>query len=107
MLAKIALDKNNIDEAEKRANTANENNKNYPTWIAKSILLLSDIYVTKGDLLNARAAVEAIIENFSSDEILLKEAQDKLKIIEQKEIDGNRIKTENADGTLELDTSGN
>ena len=107
MLAKIALDNNDLVSAENQANAANEKNKNYPTWIAKSILLLSDIYVTKGDLLNARAAVEAIIENFSSDESLLKEAEEKLKIIEQKEVESNRIKTENADGTLELDTSGN
>jgi tetratricopeptide (TPR) repeat protein len=107
MLAKIALDKNDFIDAENKANDANEKNKNYPTWIAKSILLLSDIYVNKGDLLNARAAVEAIIENFSSDESLLKEAKEKLAIIEQKEVDSNRIKTENADGTLELDTIGN
>ncbi|MFT6334090.1 MAG: tetratricopeptide (TPR) repeat protein [Saprospiraceae bacterium] len=107
MLAKIALDKNDLDGAENKANAANEKNKNYPTWIAKSILLLSDVYVIKGDLLNARAAVEAIIENFSSDELLLKEAKEKLAIIEQKEVESNRIKIENVDGILELDTSGN
>ncbi len=107
MLAKIALDKNDLVGAENKANAANEKNKNYPSWIAKSILLLSDVYVAKGDLLNARAAVEAIIENFSSNEALLKEAKTKLNIIEQKESASNRIKTENADGTLELDTSGN
>ena len=107
MLARIAFEKNDLTEAENKANTANESNKNYPTWIAKSILLLSDIYVLKGDLLNARAAVEAIIENFSSDESLLKEAKTKLEIIELKESESNRIKTKNVDGTLELDTSGN
>jgi tetratricopeptide (TPR) repeat protein len=107
MMAKIAFDKNDTREAERLANEANEKNKNYPTWIAKSILLLSDVYASNGNLLNARAAVEAIIENFSTNELLLQEAQEKLKIIEQKEIDGNRIKTENTDGTLELDTSGN
>lgn len=107
MLAKIALDENDLVSAENRANAANEKNKNYPTWIAKSILLLSDIYVAKGDLLNARAAVEAIIENFSSDESLFNEAKEKLAIIEQKEVENNRIKIKNVDGILELDTSGN
>lgn len=107
MLAQIAFENGDMVLTEQKANEANEKNKNYPNWIAKSILLLSDVYVQKGDLLNARAAVEAIIENFKSNEELLNEAKAKLAIIEQKEIETNRIKTQNIDGTLEMDTSGN
>jgi len=107
MLAKINYEKGNTAEAEKLANTANEKNKNYPNWIAKSILLLSNIYLDKGDLLNARAAAEAVVENFKSDETLLNEARAQLASIRQKEQENNRIKIDNPDGTLELDTTGN
>jgi len=107
MLARILLDQSKPEEAETAANKANEKNANYPFWIAKSILLLSDIYMQRGDLLNARAAAEAVVENFKSDEKLVKEANAKLAEISQKEIESNRIKLENPDGTLELDTTGN
>ncbi len=107
MLARILLDQNKPAEAEEAANRANEKNSNYSFWIAKSILLLSDIYLQRGDLLNARAAAEAVVENFKSDEKLVIEANAKLAEITQKEIESNRIKLDNPDGTLELDTTGN
>lgn len=107
MLAKILLDQGKLNEAENAANLSNEKNSNYPFWIAKSILLLSDIYIQRDDLLNARAAAEAVVENFKDDENLVIEANAKLAEISQKEIEGNRIKIENPDGTLELDTTGN
>jgi len=107
MIAKINYEKGNKVEAEQLANTANEINKNYPNWIAKSILLLSKIYLDNGDLLNARAAAEAVIENFKSDESLLNEANAQLASIRQQEQENNRIKVDNPDGTLELDTTGN
>jgi len=107
MLAKILFDNGKPDDAEVAANSANENNTNYPFWIAKSILLLSDIYLGRNDLLNARAAAEAVVENFKTDEKLVTEANAKLAEITKKEIENNRIKTEIQDGTLELDTTGN
>lgn len=107
MLAKILFDQGKMVEAEQAANKANEKNSNYSFWIAKSILLLSDIYIGNGDLLNARAAAEAVIENFKEDLELVNEANQKLKVIAEKEIENNRIKIENPDGTLELDTTGN
>jgi tetratricopeptide (TPR) repeat protein len=107
MMAKILFEQAKYIEAEKAANQANEKNSNYPFWIAKSILLLADIYINRGDLLKARAAAEAVLENFKTDENLVIEAKAKLAEISQKEIDSNRIKIENLDGTLELDTTGN
>ena len=107
MMAKIHFELKRPEEAEKAANQANENNANYPFWIAKSILLLADIYIEKNDLLNARAAAEAVAENFKSDENLVAEANAKLAEITKKDIENNRIKLDNPDGTLELDTTGN
>ncbi|MDF1696430.1 MAG: tetratricopeptide repeat protein [Saprospiraceae bacterium] len=107
MIAKILFEQSAFQEAEQAANDANEKNANYPTWIAKSILLLADIYIENGDLLNARAAAEAVAENFKDDEELLKIANATLVRITQKEQESNRIKIEIPDGTLELDTTGN
>ena len=107
MLAKISYEQGDATTAAQQVETANSKNAAYPYWIAKSLLLMSDIYVQQGDLLNARAAVEAVMENFKDDETLVQESNTKLLTIQQKEAAANRIKTENSDGTLELDTTKN
>ncbi|MEE9438821.1 MAG: tetratricopeptide repeat protein [Saprospiraceae bacterium] len=107
LLAHIDYEKGNYTSAKTTIEKANRNNNNYPYWIAKGILLLSDIHVKNNDLLNARAAVEAVLENFKSDDDIVKQANTKMNYISELESGNNRIKNQNADGSLELDTSGN
>ena len=57
----------------------------YGLWVAKSLILLSDIYVATDDLISARAALEVVIENFDEDQEILKEAKDKLKEVEKRQ----------------------
>ena len=57
-------------------------------------------------MLNARAAVEAVLENFKDDQKLVIEANEKMTNIQIKESEANRIRIENKDGTLQLDTTG-
>ena len=87
--------------AEKLAEESARANVGYPFWVAKSLLLLSDIQFKKNDLLNAKAILEAILENFQGDEEIVKEATQKLEIIREAETDQNRIKKIDPD-TLEL-----
>lgn len=107
LIGKSYFDQGDLATAEKQIEKANNKNKAYPFWIAKNLLLMSDIFIKKNDLLNARAAVEAVIENFKDDATLTQEANTKLAEIKALEEASNRIKTENADGTLQLDTTGN
>ena len=107
LIAQAYYDKGEAAKAEAQVSKANEQNTAYPYWIAKSLLLMSDIFLDRDDLLNARAAAEAVQENFKEDESLLAEANAQLQAISGKESDSNRIKTETTDGTLELDTTGN
>ena len=101
LLAEIAFKQGDSNKAETLANKANDSNVLYPYWIAKSLMLMSDIYVQKKDLFNARAALEAVLENFKDDTALIDEAKNKLKVIETLEKDASRIK--NVSGsTLEL-----
>jgi tetratricopeptide (TPR) repeat protein len=87
--------------AAKLAEEAARANVGYPFWVAKSLMLLSDIQFDMGDLLNARAIMEAIIENFQGDETIMKEATEKLQRIKEEENRKNRIKPPGGD-TLEL-----
>lgn len=107
MLAMIAYKNGNLSEAETLVNSANEKNTNYPNWIAKSLLLLSDIYLDRDEVLNARASVEAVLENFQSDDDINAIATKQLQKVEAKEAELNRIKSNDPNGNLELDTNGN
>lgn len=100
-IAFIYNQKGESELAAKLAEEAARTNVGYPFWVAKSLLLLSDIQFAAGDLLNARAIVEAIIENFNGDDVIMKEATEKLEKIKQEEENVSRIKPQGGD-TLEL-----
>lgn len=87
--------------AEKLAEETTRANVGFPFWVAKSLLLLSDIQFNRGDLLNARAILEAILENFQGDEAIVHEANDKLDKVKMEEENQSRIKSTVSD-TLEL-----
>lgn len=54
---------------------------------------MSDIFIAKNDLLNARAAIEAVVENYKDDPGISKLANEKLEQLKIKEANANRIKT--------------
>lgn len=105
-IAKIYYEQGKLNEAEQQAQVTNAESGAYPFWIAKSLLLMTDIYLARDDVFNARAAVEAVLENFKSDNEIILEAEQKLALVKAKESEVNRIKTAPEDGTLELDTTG-
>jgi tetratricopeptide (TPR) repeat protein len=100
-IASIYERKKEPELAAKLAEESARANVGYPFWVAKSLLLLSDIQFASGDLLNARAIVEAITENFKGDEVIMSEAITKLEKIKAEEERQNRIKPQSGD-TLEL-----
>ena len=47
-------------------------------WVAQCIVLLSDVFLAEGDLLNARAVLEGLLEFYQDDESTRKAATDRL-----------------------------
>ena len=92
------------DIAAKLAEEAARANVGYPVWVAKSLMLLSDIQFGRGDLLNARAILEAILENFEGNEEIMTAANEKLLLVRQEEERVSRIKPVGGD-TLEMQPS--
>ena len=103
-IALIYYDRGEYNLAEELCKNANMVNSAYPYWIAKSLILLSDILVKKGDLFNARAALEATIENYREDKELLNEAERKKEIIISLQNDRSRLEKEAKDGTIKMDS---
>lgn len=102
-MAQIYERKGNDERAAELAEEAARANAGYPYWVAKSLILLSDVYSRQGDLLNARAILEAIAENFQDDANILNEVTDRLHKVKTAEDEQSRIKAPNAnDRELEL-----
>jgi len=79
LVAYIYYLQRDLDKAEEITINANRESSSYPYWVAKSVILLSDIFAEKGDLLNAQAVLEALLENYDGDSDLVQTARDKLQ----------------------------
>jgi tetratricopeptide (TPR) repeat protein len=96
-----------LGKAQEICINANRESSGYPYWVAKSVILLSDILQEKGDLFNARAALEALLENYQGEPELINEAQQKLNTINRLINRSSRLDTSTDDsGTLEMDEGG-
>lgn len=62
----------------------NKNYGSYPFWIGKSFLLIADNYLEMGELLQAKATTQSIIDN-ATDESIVAEANAKMQRILQEE----------------------
>lgn len=105
MIARIQYERKNLSDALRLLQEANSKSTRYPKWIARNLLLMSDVYIEQKDLLNARAAVEAVIENFKNDLTITEEANQKLKMISSKEQAESRIKSDGNSDNLEMDNN--
>jgi len=95
-----------LEKAKEITINANKESSSYPFWVAKSILLLSDILKEQGDLFNARAALEALLENYEGDPELINEAQTKLAELNRR-IEANSRIDNSSEGILDFQDDGN
>ena len=91
-----------LDTAQQITLNANKESSEYPYWVAKSVILLSDILAEKGDLYNARAALEALLENYDEDQEVIAEARAKLERINQQITNSSRLDLNPNSGQLEF-----
>lgn len=106
-LAKIFFESDRLDTAESQALETTKRAANYPSWVAKSLILLSDIYLKKDDSFNATAAIDAVLENYTADENITAEAQAQKQVILEYKKNNSRIKEEGQHGVIELDKTKN
>jgi tetratricopeptide (TPR) repeat protein len=97
LIARIHFERKEYETAENKAKVVLAESAAFADWVAKSLILLSDIYLVQGDLIGARAALEAVIENFKGDSKILQEAKDKLKEVERREKGSNAKPSKNKD----------
>ena len=76
---------NKYDDAEEKVFEVSDNYNAYVYWTARAFIKLSDVYVAKDNAFQAKETLKSVIENYPQDgdsyDAVLKEAQDKLDLI--------------------------
>jgi len=80
MLAQLEFENAQYDKCEKSVFALSENYASYDYWVAKGFLLLSDVYVKKGNTFQAKQTLQSIIDNYEGKD-LVSIAREKLAAI--------------------------
>jgi TolA-binding protein len=83
-LAKIHFEQDSLADSETRVFELVNQVPSYGYWVAKSLILLSDIYVKKDDFFQAKAVLNTVISNYDGED-LKQVANSKLSDIESLE----------------------
>ena len=85
MIANILNSEGKLDEAENEIMDFISKNTPHQFWLAKSFVLLSDIYVSKNDIFQATHTLKSIVDNYpNTNDGIIEEAKNKLEKIELK-----------------------
>jgi TolA-binding protein len=103
LVAEILYEKQKLKESEKEIMDFIDKNSPHQFWLAKSFILLSDIYMKNGDEFQAKHTLKSIIENYPEpNDGILDFTRKKLQEIEANEAS----QTINQSKPLEIDISG-
>ncbi len=103
LIAEIYYKQGAIDLSRGIVMKAHKESAGQEYWIAKSIILLSDILVKQDDLLNAKAALEAVVESYTESTELVNIANNKLLELKTKIEAESRINEAPSNGDLPME----
>ena len=83
--ARVQFNMDALDSAETLVFQLVETYQSQSYWLGKSLLLLTDIYMTRGDLFQAKATLQSILDNYDKDDDVKALAEEKLKTVEELE----------------------
>ena len=107
--ANIYYLRRDLERAKQLTLAANQESSDYPYWVAKSVILLADILRDQNDLYNARAALEALLDNYQGDAELIQEARQKLTRVQNEINAGSRLRSNDpqSNSFIETENGGN
>lgn len=91
-MAKIYYLKGNKKQSEKECNDYLDKFPSYEYYLGMTFILLSDIYKDDKKILQAKATLQSLLDNYSQDDDVKAEAQQKLDAILATEMDNSRLK---------------
>jgi TolA-binding protein len=72
--------------------------KSKPTqdyWIAKSYLLIADIYTAQGDFFQAKSTLQSVIDNYKGSDDIIPSAKQKLEEVKKAEANKSKLQPDN------------
>jgi tetratricopeptide (TPR) repeat protein len=104
LMAQILYRQRNYAKAEDIISDANKASAGYDDWIARNLLLLSDVYLDQGDRNSASAALEAILENYKgNNQEITTQAKQKYDRLNSSAPRNNLVPQQRSDGTKGID----
>lgn len=103
-IAFISFKQNDLKLAEEQAFKVINQKPQYNYWIGKSYILLSDIYAAEDDWFNAKAALQGIIDNYKGNDDIVPTAQEKMKVLTEKENAGSKLMQDSIQHQFQMDT---
>jgi tetratricopeptide (TPR) repeat protein len=92
IMADVLRIKKELTQAERELRQNVKKMSNHPFWVAKSLILLSDIYLELGNLSQAKATLKPVINHHDGKE-LVELAQERYQYIMNLEQEKNRVNT--------------
>jgi TolA-binding protein len=103
LVAEILFEKQKLKEAETEILDFVDKNSPHQFWLAKSFLLLSDIYLKNGDEFQAKHTLKSIVDNYPEpNDGIMETTRQKLQLIEANEAS----QTKNEPKPLEINIKG-
>jgi tetratricopeptide (TPR) repeat protein len=91
-IALIYYTTGNKKQSEKESNEYLDKFPSYEYYLGKTFILLSDMYADDNKLLQAKATLQSLLDNYSQDDDVRAEAKEKLEKIMQQEMDNSKLK---------------
>jgi TolA-binding protein len=82
LTARVEFNQDSLDSAESIVFRLVESYQSQGYWIGKGLLLLTDIYMTRGDLFQAAATINSVLENYTEEDDVKQMARTKQEQIE-------------------------
>lgn len=78
-VALLQYENKEYNKAQQSAFDVIENMSTHDYWVAKSFILLADVYARKGDIRQAKSTLESVIGNYEEDDDVIPSAKERLK----------------------------
>lgn len=93
LVCEILFNQQKLEECEQEILSFNQKNTPYQYWLARAIILLSDVYLANNDLFQARHTLESVIQYYGNEtDGILSNAKDKMSLILEREEGENQFK---------------
>jgi TolA-binding protein len=103
-MAEIYFKQQNLTAAEEQCYALVKDKPGYDYWIAKSYLLIADIFESDKDYFQAKSTLQSVIDNYKGADEIVATAKAKLISIEEQEALQSKLKQDSPAEEMELDS---